>query len=166
MVSPRNGSVSLNSAEIDRSSRQCSATQSMRVGATSINDPFLSSSFSCLGESIGAVEVAAAEMSGGTTLSEAETRAVSALLAQAWGPGAEIRGVAPIWRRSNVLGLQVVQGRSVVMKRRGEQAGERQARIFGIELAALEYLNAMPAAVAPRLVAAGAQAGIPLMEEP
>src|SRR5580698_3838934 len=43
MVSPRNGSVSLNSAEIDRSSRQCSATQSMRVGATSISDPFLSS---------------------------------------------------------------------------------------------------------------------------
>ena len=43
MVSPRNGSVSLNSADIDRSSRQCSATQSMRVGATLISDPFLRS---------------------------------------------------------------------------------------------------------------------------
>ena len=43
MVSPRNGRVSLNSAEIDLSSRQCSATQSMRVGATSISDPFLGS---------------------------------------------------------------------------------------------------------------------------
>ena len=43
MVSPRNGSVSLNSAEIDRSNRQCSATQSMRVKAMQINYPFLNS---------------------------------------------------------------------------------------------------------------------------
>src|SRR5208282_2353062 len=88
-------------------------------------------------------------MSAGAALSQAETRVVSALLAQAWGPGAEIRGVAPIWRRSHVLRLHVASGRSVVMKRRGEQAGERQARVFGIELATLEYLNAMPAPVAP-----------------
>jgi Ser/Thr protein kinase RdoA (MazF antagonist) len=104
-------------------------------------------------------------MSDGATLSEAETRVVSALLARAWGPGAEILGVAPIWRRRNVLRVHVSQGRSIVMKRQGEHAGERQARVFGIELAALEYLNAMPAPVAPRLVAADPQAGILLMED-
>ncbi len=43
-------------------------------------------------------------MTGGAALSEAETRVVSALLAQAWGPEAEIRGVAAIWDRSHVCG--------------------------------------------------------------
>ena len=33
-------------------------------------------------------------------LSEAETRVVSALLERAWGPGAQIRGVARIWNRT------------------------------------------------------------------
>jgi Ser/Thr protein kinase RdoA (MazF antagonist) len=103
-------------------------------------------------------------MTGGA-LSEAETRVVSALLAQAWGPEAEIRGAAAIWNRSHVLRLDVAPDRSVVMKRRGEQGSEGRARSFGVELAALAYLNAMPAPVAPRLVAADAQAGILLMED-
>ena len=100
-------------------------------------------------------------MSGAASLSEAETRVVSALLARAWGPGAQIRGVAPIWNRSHVLRVRAGPDRSVVMKRRDPEA----PRSFGVELAALEYLKAMPVPVAPRLVAADAEAGILLMED-
>ena len=101
-------------------------------------------------------------MSGTASLSEAETRVVSALLARAWGPGAEIRGVAPIWDRSHVLRVQAGPDRSVVMKRRDPEAPSQG---LGVELAALEYLNGMPVPVAPRLVAADAEAGILLMED-
>jgi Ser/Thr protein kinase RdoA (MazF antagonist) len=101
-------------------------------------------------------------MSGTASLSEAETRVVSALLARAWGPGAEIRGVAPIWDRSHVLRVQAGPDRSVVMKRRDPGAPPQG---LGVELAALEYLNGMPVPVAPRLVAADAEAGILLMED-
>ena len=90
---------------------------------------------------------------------------ISALLAQAWGPGSEIRGAAAIWDRRHVVRLQVSPDRSVVLKRLGQPAGERRARGFGVELAALEYLNAMPVPVAPRLVAADPQAGLLLMED-
>jgi Ser/Thr protein kinase RdoA (MazF antagonist) len=93
-------------------------------------------------------------------LSAAETQAVSALLARAWGPGCEIRAATAIWKRRHVFRLQVTTDRSVVLKRRGDQDGS-----FGVELAALEYLNAMPVPVAPRLVAADAQAGLLLMED-
>ena len=93
-------------------------------------------------------------------LSAAESQAVSALLARAWGPGREIRAATPIWKRRHVIRLQVGTDRSVVLKRRGDQDGS-----FGVELAALEYLNAMPVPVAPRLVAADAQAGLLLMED-
>jgi Ser/Thr protein kinase RdoA (MazF antagonist) len=48
------------------------------------------------------------------------------------------------------------------MKRRDPKT---RPRSFGVELAALEYLNAMPVPVAPRLVAADAEAGILLMED-
>jgi Ser/Thr protein kinase RdoA (MazF antagonist) len=101
-------------------------------------------------------------MSGAAVLSEAETRVVSALLARAWGPGAEIRGVAPIWDRSHVLRVQAGPDRSVVMKRRDPEAPSQG---LGVELAALEYLNDMPVPMAPRLVAADAEAGILLMED-
>ena len=101
-------------------------------------------------------------MSGAAALSEAETRVVSALLARAWGPGAEIRGVAPIWDRSHVFRVQVGPDRSVVMKRRDPEAPSQG---LGVELAALEYLNGMPVPTAPRLVAADAEAGILLMED-
>jgi Ser/Thr protein kinase RdoA (MazF antagonist) len=96
----------------------------------------------------------------GPALTEAETQVVAALLARAWGPGARIREVAPIWGRSDVLRVQGDPGRSVVMKRR-----RGPAQTFGVELAALEYLNQMPVPVAPRLVAADAAAGVLLMED-
>src|SRR6516165_1423591 len=56
--------------------------------------------------------------------------------------------------------LRVTTDRSVVLKRRRERVGG-----FGAELAALEYLNAMPVPVAPRLVGADAEAGLLLMED-
>ena len=98
-------------------------------------------------------------------LSAAQTRAASALLARAWGPGSEIRGAAAIWDRRHVVRLQVGTDRSVVLKRREGRRGEVRARSFGVELAALEYLNTMPVPVAPRLVAADARAGLLLMED-
>jgi Ser/Thr protein kinase RdoA (MazF antagonist) len=87
---------------------------------------------------------------------------VSTLLADAWGPGSEIRGAETVWNRSHVVRVHVGPGRSVVMKRR---VGEGGAAGFGVELAALEYLNAMAVPVAPRLVGADARAGLLLMED-
>ncbi len=56
-----------------------------------------------------------------------------------------------------------------MLKRRGQdrEAGQHggEAGGFGIELATLEYLNAMPVPVAPRLLGADAEAGIVLMED-
>ena len=92
-------------------------------------------------------------------VSQAETRAAEALLARVWGPGASVRAAEPIWDRTHVVRLQLATDRSVVMKKRaGEDA-------FGVELAALEYLNQMPEPVAPRLLGADAEAGIVLMED-
>jgi Ser/Thr protein kinase RdoA (MazF antagonist) len=92
-------------------------------------------------------------------LSAAETRAAEALLARVWGPGTSVRAAEPIWDRSHVVRLHLAAGRCVVMKKRAGQD------TFGAELAALEYLNAMPEAVAPRLLGADADAGIVLIED-
>ncbi len=92
-------------------------------------------------------------------LPAAETRAAEALLAHAWGPGTSVRSAEPIWDRSHVFRLHLAADRSVVMKRRAD--GEN----FGVELAALEYLNGMPEPVAPRLLGGDAEAGIMLMED-
>jgi hypothetical protein len=92
-------------------------------------------------------------------LSAAETRAAEALLARAWGPGTSVRAAEPIWDRSHVVRLHLATGRSVVMKKRVDKG------TFGVELAALEYLSAMPEPVAPRLLGADADAGILLMED-
>jgi Ser/Thr protein kinase RdoA (MazF antagonist) len=96
----------------------------------------------------------------GSVLSPAETRAVSALLTGALGSRTEVCSAEPIWDRKHVLRLRVRPDRSVILKRRREREDG-----FGAELAALEYLNAMPAPVAPRLVAADAQAGLLLMQD-
>jgi hypothetical protein len=91
-------------------------------------------------------------------LSAAETRAAEALLARVWGP-TSVRAAEPIWNRTHVVRLQLAAGRSVVLKKRGD--GDS----FGVELAALEYLNQMPEPIAPRLLGADAEAGILLMED-
>ena len=92
-------------------------------------------------------------------LSAAETRAAEALLAGVWGRGTSVRAAEPIWDRSHVIRLHLATGRSVVMKRRADPD------TFGVELAALEYLDEMPEPVAPRLLGADADAGILLMED-
>jgi Ser/Thr protein kinase RdoA (MazF antagonist) len=91
-------------------------------------------------------------------LSAAETRAAEALLDRAWGPGTSVRAAEPIWDRSHVVRLHLATGRSVVMKKRADKD------TFGVELAALEYLNGMPEPVASRLLGADA-GGIVLMED-
>jgi hypothetical protein len=91
-------------------------------------------------------------------LSAAETRAAEALLARVWGP-TSVRAAEPIWDRSHVVRLHLATGRCVVMKKRAD------GDTFGVELAALEYLNGMPEPVAPRLLGADAEAGIVLMED-
>jgi Ser/Thr protein kinase RdoA (MazF antagonist) len=92
-------------------------------------------------------------------LSPAETWAAEALLARVWGPGASVRAAEPIWDRSHVVRLHLATDRSVVMKKRADDDA------FGVELAALEYLNGMPEPVAPRLLGADAEAGILLIED-
>ena len=94
-------------------------------------------------------------------LSPAEAQVVSVLLADAWGPGSEIRGAEKVSDRRHVIRVHVATGRSVIVKRRPKQDAEG----FGVELAALEYLNAMAVPVAPRLVGADAAAGLLLMED-
>jgi aminoglycoside phosphotransferase (APT) family kinase protein len=72
----------------------------------------------------------------GPVLSPAEAQVVSVLLADAWGPGSEIRGAEMVWDRRHVVRVHVATGRSVIVKRRRKQDAEG----FGVELAALEYL--------------------------
>jgi Ser/Thr protein kinase RdoA (MazF antagonist) len=91
-------------------------------------------------------------------LSAAEIRATEALLARIRGP-ASVRAAEPIWDRSHVVRLHLATDRSVVLKKRADED------TFGVELAALEYLNGMPEPVAPRLLGADAEAGILLMED-
>jgi Phosphotransferase enzyme family len=108
---------------------------------------------------------AVTESSAGPALSVAETQAAEALLTRAWGEKTEVRAAETIWRRSHVVRLHLAAERSVVLKRRGDQNHGRRARGFGVELAALEYLSAMPVPIAPRLLGSDTQAGILLMED-
>jgi Ser/Thr protein kinase RdoA (MazF antagonist) len=105
------------------------------------------------------------ESSASSALSVAETQAAEALLADAWGERAEVRAAEPIWDRRHVVRLRLGGGRSAVLKRGGDHDHAGRARDFGVEMAVLEYLSAMPEPVAPRLLGADAQAGILLMED-
>jgi Ser/Thr protein kinase RdoA (MazF antagonist) len=105
------------------------------------------------------------DASAAPALSAAETQAAEALLTDAWGERAAIGAAEAIWDTGHVLRLHAGAGRSVVLKRRGDQDEGGRARSFGAELAALEYLNSMPEPVAPRLLGADPHAGILLMED-
>jgi Ser/Thr protein kinase RdoA (MazF antagonist) len=102
-------------------------------------------------------------------LSPAEVQAAEALLSAAWGERAGVLAAEAIQGRTDVFRLRLDGGRSAVLKRRGQGREEGQhggeAEGFGIELATLEYLNAMPVPVAPRLLGADTEAGILLMED-
>ena len=81
------------------------------------------------------------------------------LLASARGKQTEIRAAELIWNRRHIVRLHLGDDRSVVLKRRGDQPAQSgQGRSFGVELAALEYLNAMPVPVAPQLLGANLSA--------
>jgi Ser/Thr protein kinase RdoA (MazF antagonist) len=110
------------------------------------------------------------ESSAGPALPAAERQAAEALLTEAWGERVRVRTAEPVWDRSHVVRLHLGAGhlgagRSAVLKRRGGQEHDPRDLGFEIELAALEYLNAMPVPVAPRLLAADPEAGIMLMED-
>jgi Ser/Thr protein kinase RdoA (MazF antagonist) len=107
-----------------------------------------------------------AESAAEPVLSAAEADLAAALLASAWGERAEIRAAELIWNRHHIVRLHLGSGRSAVLKRREERALQSgQSRAFGVELAVLNYLNAMPVPVAPRLLGADPDAGILLIED-
>jgi Ser/Thr protein kinase RdoA (MazF antagonist) len=101
----------------------------------------------------------------GAVLSADETRAAEYLLTHLWGEKAAVCAAKTIWGRSHVFRLQLADDRTVVLKRRRDGDAGGRARGFGIELAVLDYLSAMPAPVAPRLLGADTQAGILLTED-
>ncbi len=100
----------------------------------------------------------------GPVLPAGEVRAAEALLARASGEPAVVQAAEKIWDRSHVVRLRLDTGRTVVLKRR-DRPDRRGGQAFGVELATLEYLNAMPAPVAPRLLGADTAAGILLLED-
>jgi Ser/Thr protein kinase RdoA (MazF antagonist) len=100
---------------------------------------------------------------GDPALPPDETRTAGALLSAAWGEPVAVLAAEALRDRTHVFRLRLDGGRSAVLKRRGPRDQAREA--FGIELAALEYLSAMPEPVAPRLLGADAEAGLLLMED-
>jgi hypothetical protein len=99
-------------------------------------------------------------------LSAAETHAAESILAACWGASVTVRAAEKIWDRHHVVRLHIADDdRSVVLKRRPEgNLGDRE-RGFDAELAALELLNTMETAIAPRLLGADPAAGILIMED-
>ena len=97
-------------------------------------------------------------------LAEAEQRAAETLLTRAFGEPAEVQSAEPLWDRGHVFRLHMAPHRAVILKRKRRQ-GRVGAQLFGGELAALDYLNAMPVPVAPRLLGADAHAGLLVMED-
>ncbi len=99
-------------------------------------------------------------------LSADEADLAAGLLASVWGERIEVRAAELIWNRRHIVRLQLSDDRSAVLKRRGDQSSHSgQGRSFGVELATLEYLSAMPVPVAPRLLGADPDAGILLIED-
>jgi len=80
------------------------------------------------------------------------------------GEPAEVQAAEPLWDRGHVFRLHLTSGRAAILKRK-RRDWPIGAQLFGDELAALDYLNAMPVPVAPRLLGADARAGLLLMED-
>jgi hypothetical protein len=93
-------------------------------------------------------------------------RVAESLLASRWGAGVAVRDAETIWDRSHIVRLHLAgDDRTVVLKRPREDNFGDRSRGFDAELAALEFLNVMETAVAPRLLGADASAGILIMED-
>ena len=103
--------------------------------------------------------------SSDAVLPASELRAAEGVLARAWDEPVTALGAEAIWDRSHVVRLSLDTGRTVVLKRRRDQAHRHSWQAFDVELAALDYLNAMPVPVAPRLLGADSDAGILLIED-
>lgn len=106
-------------------------------------------------------------MTDSAVLSPSETCTAESLLTSALGTRATIRGAELIWDRSHIVRLHLADESSVVLKRgrsKDDDSGDRD-RAFGAELAALEFLNGMDTAVAPRLLGADRDAEILVMED-
>jgi hypothetical protein len=104
-------------------------------------------------------------MADSPVLSADETSAAESLLTSVWGTRVAVRAAEKIWGRSHIIRLRLADDRSVVLKRRRQENFGGRGRAFGAELAALEFLNAMETAVAPRLLGADTEAGILVMED-
>jgi aminoglycoside phosphotransferase (APT) family kinase protein len=88
------------------------------------------------------------------------------LLTGRWGTSVAVGDAETIWDRSHIVRLRLAgDDRTVVLKRPREKNLDRLTRGFEAELAALEFLSPMQAAVAPRLLGADASAGILIMED-
>ena len=98
-------------------------------------------------------------------LSATETRAAESILVAHWGASVTVRAAELIWDRHHIVRLHIADDGGVVLKRqREENFGDRE-RGFDAELTALEFLNGMETAIAPRLFGADLEAGILLMED-
>jgi Ser/Thr protein kinase RdoA (MazF antagonist) len=98
-------------------------------------------------------------------LSAAETRAAESLVAELWGAGVQVRAAEKISDLDHVARLRLADERTVVLKRLRADNVDDRAWVFDAELAALEFLNGMPTAVAPRLFGTDIEAGILVMED-
>ena len=98
-------------------------------------------------------------------LSAAETSAAESLLAQVAGAGVQVRTAEKISDGDHVARLRLADERTVVLKRRRAADIDDRAWVFDAELAALDFLNGMPTAVAPRLFGADTEAAILIMED-
>ncbi len=77
-----------------------------------------------------------------------------------------LRAAEKIWDRHHIVRLHVADDdRTVVLKRGREGSFGDRSRGFDAELAALEFLNSMDTAIAPRLFGADPSAGILIMED-
>jgi hypothetical protein len=98
-------------------------------------------------------------------LTAEETSTAESVLGDAWGTRVTVRTAEKIWGRSHIVRLRLADDRSAVLKRRRTENFGGLDRSFGAELAALEFLNGMETAVAPRLFGADPGAGILVMED-
>ena len=99
-------------------------------------------------------------------LSAAETCAAESILAAYVGTRLTVSTAELIWDRHHIVRLHLSgDDRSVVLKRRRKKNFGDRARGFDAELAALEFLNGMETAIAPRLLGADPAAGILIMED-
>jgi len=101
-----------------------------------------------------------------SVLSATETRAAESILAAYWGASVTVSAAEKIWDRHHIVRLHIAgDERTAVLKRRREENFGDRARGFHAELAALEFLNRMKTAIAPRLFGADPSAGILVMED-